>query len=125
MIKKYNNLSFAWGIPGIFIKFGSIIFLEYDILLLYVIGYISGTALLIVGLSYYAKAKGHHPAYGLFGLLSLIGLIILACSTDKILDNEDVEQIKEKVTVGKCICYGCLVPILTFLVLLLLVLIFD
>ena len=41
------------------------------------------TILLIVGLSFYAKAKGHHPAFGLLGFLSIIGLIILAIMPDK------------------------------------------
>lgn len=42
-----------------------------------------GGACLIIGCCYYSKAKGHHAAWGLLGLLSLIGLIILVCFTDK------------------------------------------
>lgn len=42
-----------------------------------------GTVLLIVGLSFYARAKGHHPAWGLMGLLSIIGLIVLAVLPDR------------------------------------------
>lgn len=42
-----------------------------------------GTVLLIMGLSWYAAAKGHHRAWGLMGFLSLIGLIVLACLPDR------------------------------------------
>lgn len=42
-----------------------------------------GGVCLIIGCCYYSKAKGHHTAWGLLGLLSLIGLIILVCFTDK------------------------------------------
>jgi hypothetical protein len=43
-----------------------------------------GTVLLIIGLSMYAKAKGHNPAWGLMGLLSIIGLIVLAALPDRL-----------------------------------------
>ncbi len=42
-----------------------------------------GNVCLIIGCCYYSKAKGHHAAWGLLGLLWLIGLIILVCFTDK------------------------------------------
>jgi hypothetical protein len=41
-----------------------------------------GTVLLFVGLAYYAMAKGRSPAWCLLALLSLIGLIVLACLPD-------------------------------------------
>jgi len=41
-----------------------------------------GTVLLIIGLAYYARAKGRHPAWCLMGFLSVIGLIVLACLKD-------------------------------------------
>lgn len=43
-----------------------------------------GTVLLIIGLGLYAKSKGHHGAWGLMGLLSIIGLIVLACLPDRL-----------------------------------------
>jgi hypothetical protein len=49
---------------------------------------IGGTTLLIVGLLYYARAKGRHPAWGLMGFLSLIGLIVLACLKDHARDGQ-------------------------------------
>ncbi len=42
-----------------------------------------GTVLLIIGLSWYAKAKGHSGWLGLLGLLSIIGIIVLAVLPDK------------------------------------------
>jgi len=41
-----------------------------------------GTVLFIIGLCYYAKAKGRSGWWGLMGFLSLIGLIVLACLKD-------------------------------------------
>jgi hypothetical protein len=42
-----------------------------------------GAAVLIVGCVYYARAKGRHAAWGLLGMFNLVGLIILACFSDK------------------------------------------
>ena len=42
-----------------------------------------GTALLLVGFAYYAKAKGRSPAWCLVAFLSCVGLIILALLKDK------------------------------------------
>ncbi len=75
MIKKYNDVSLATGIPGLVIQ---------------VIGYIAnqpiiiiiGTILLLFGFAYYAKAKGRHPAWCLMAFLSLIGLIVLGLLKD-------------------------------------------
>ncbi|MEA3265849.1 MAG: hypothetical protein U9P42_02755, partial [Candidatus Fermentibacteria bacterium] len=44
---------------------------------------LAGLAVLIVAFYYYAKAKGRHPAFCLFGLLSIIGLLVLASLKDK------------------------------------------
>ena len=81
MIKKYNNISLAVGIPG---------------LLLQIVGNVAGqplvtilgTILLLVGLAYYAKAKGRSKAWCLMAFLSLIGLIVLACLKDKAKEQE-------------------------------------
>ena len=76
MIKKYNNLSFAVGIPGILIQFYGT-FVNSSVL------QISGLIALIVALYFYAKAKNRHPAFCLFGMLSIIGLLVLASLKDK------------------------------------------
>lgn len=39
--------------------------------------------LFIWGCCMYAKGKGYHPAWGLLGFLSIIGLIVLVCFKDK------------------------------------------
>ncbi len=76
MIKKYNNLSLLIGVPGILVQaFGTI---ENIPALL-----ITGTVILLVAFYYYAVAKGRHPAFALFGLFSLIGLLVLASLKDK------------------------------------------
>ncbi len=36
-----------------------------------------GTAILLVGLAHYARAKGLHPAWCVLGLLSLPGLVVI------------------------------------------------
>lgn len=42
-----------------------------------------GTALFIAGCCFYATGKGHHGAWGVLGLFSIIGLLVLICMTDK------------------------------------------
>ena len=93
MIKRYNNLSLALGVPGILLQIvGNVIsrantdslnfrptswsFLGVPILLL-------GTGLLIAGLTYYAIGKGRSGWWGLCGFLSCLGLLILALLKDK------------------------------------------
>ena len=46
-------------------------------------GIVLGTLFLLVGLAYYARAKGRSPWWCLFAFLSLIGLIVLACLEDR------------------------------------------
>ncbi len=75
MIKKYNNISLAWGIPGLVIQTAG--FLLQDNWEMWL-----GTLLFVVGLAYYAKAKGRHPAWCLMAFLSLIGMIVLGCLKD-------------------------------------------
>ncbi len=85
-----NRKSLMFGVPGIALQIvGNLLFrsgnpatldptklLGLAILLL-------GTVLLIFGLSLYARAKGHNGWWGLTGLLSIIGLIVLACLPDR------------------------------------------
>jgi hypothetical protein len=76
MIKKYNNFSLAWGVPGFFLQFaGGLEGLPILSLL--------GTALLIVGFAYYAKAKGRSGAWCLVAFFGLIGMLILSCLEDR------------------------------------------
>ncbi len=43
---------------------------------------VTGTALLIVGLAFRAKDKGRSFAWGLFGLLSVVGVVVVAKLTN-------------------------------------------
>ena len=75
MIRKYNNISLAWGVPGLVIQTAGSLLQEYLMMWL-------GTLLFLIGLGYYAKAKGRHPAWCLMAFLSIIGLIVLGCLKD-------------------------------------------
>ena len=83
MIARYNNISLAWGIPGIILQMvGQIMRTLPDPQVRGSLVLLVGTVLLLVGLAYYAKAKGRNPAWCLMAFLSLLGLIVLACLKD-------------------------------------------
>ena len=85
MIAEYNKKSLVFGIPGIILQIAGN-FMRTPNGLFTPLGWLAvlgGTALLLVGLAFYAKAKGRHSAWCLFAFLSLIGLIVLACLKDK------------------------------------------
>lgn len=83
MIARYNNLSLALGAPGIVLQIAGRLLMESPERegMGIAIGLL-GTALLLVGLAFYSKAKGRHPAWCLMAFLSIIGLIVLACLKD-------------------------------------------
>jgi hypothetical protein len=101
MIARYNTLSFIWGVPGLIIQMIGIILrvpntpvmqqgrlvssnpFMFNLGLVIILG---GTILLLIGFAYYAKAKGRNPWWCLCALLSLIGLIILACLKDRTIE---------------------------------------
>ncbi len=84
MIARYNNISLALGIPGLILQIaGNLMRANPDQETLGVVVLLVGTVLLISGLAMYAKAKGRSPAWGLMGLLSLIGLVVLALLKDR------------------------------------------
>ena len=90
MIAGENRKSLVFGVPGLILQILQIVAIVVPMLLgdnpdmkaLGIVPLLVGTALLTVGLVFYARAKGRHPAWGLMGLLSLIGLIVLACLKD-------------------------------------------
>jgi hypothetical protein len=82
MIAKYNNVSLALGVPGLILQVAGNI-LSHSNRPLGGLLLLVGTALLVAGLAYYAIAKGRSGWWGLFGFLSIIGLIILACLKDR------------------------------------------
>ncbi len=80
-ISRLNLLSFALALPGIAIQFGGGAMVTVQgprdasfILMLRLIG----APLIIAGLACYARMKGRSWALGLLGLLSCLGLLILA-----------------------------------------------
>lgn len=84
MIKQYNRLSFVFGIPGIIMQiFGRIKMIGNEDSTLWPMVMLLGTALLMIGLAYYAKAKRRHWAWCFMGFLSIIGLTVLAYLKDK------------------------------------------
>lgn len=103
MIPEYNRKSLLIGVPGLLIQIGCAFLplilgaLGVDIARLpdwaslglvlgVILGPLLGAVLLIIGLCYYAKGKGYSAALGLLGLLSCIGLLILALLPDKTKD---------------------------------------
>lgn len=107
MIKELNNKSLVYGIPGFLIQAIGL-FVNPLISLI-------GSILLIIGLSYYAKAKGHSRWFGLFGLLSWIGIIVLLVLKDRHITPEEVETRKKttpkKVILGILLGLGLLVGV--------------
>ena len=87
MIKRYNNISLALGVPGIILQFAGNVIAQADpdaaTALLGLLVLLLGTGLLIAGLAFYAIAKGRSGAWGLCGFLSCLGLIILALLEDR------------------------------------------
>ena len=74
MKKKYNNISVALGLPGLLLQYVGATGSSESAAFFTIIGSI----LFIVGLAYYAMAKGRSPIWAVMGFLSIIGLIILA-----------------------------------------------
>ena len=97
MIVKYSRISLFLCVPGLLIQTICIVVLNRMALnamgqnsfpspLLAVGlegGILAGNILLMIGLSYYARAKGYTAFLGLLGFLSCFGLVILALLPDK------------------------------------------
>ncbi len=80
MIKRRNGLSWLFGITGLILQP-----MLMDLGGMSWIGWI-GILFSIIGLSLYAKAKGRHGTWGLFGLFPVlgtpIGVIVIWCLKD-------------------------------------------
>lgn len=87
MDKRLNRISLAWGVPGLLVQVVGVILRNTSgtesLPILGELVLLLGAVMLIVGLAYYAKGKGYHPAWGLLGLLSLIGFIVLGVMPDR------------------------------------------
>jgi len=98
MDARLNRLSLLWGVPGlIFQTLGYIMgnaSADPLLALFFLLVSLAGTVLLLVGLGYYAKGKGHSPVWGLVGLLSCLGILILAVLPDKLKqDSTDIPNL--------------------------------
>ncbi len=90
LIPEHNRMGFMLGIPGFCLQItgnvlGRTLVGSMGATGSMVAGLVSlcGTALLIGGLCYVAMAKGYHWGLGFLGLLSCIGLLIIAVLPDK------------------------------------------
>jgi hypothetical protein len=93
MIARYNNISLALGAPGLVLQFIGVLAVRMnsDPRHPSIFGGVTATlglVMLMAGFAYYAKSKGHNPAWCLMAFLSLIGLIVLACLPDLAPDGE-------------------------------------
>ena len=91
MIREYSRKSLAIGIPAIallsvpVLVWGNAGIMSSNtwVTTASVVLPIAGSALFIVALCYYAKAKGYNGALGLLGMLSCVGLLIIALLPDR------------------------------------------
>jgi hypothetical protein len=82
MIKRYQNFSFVFGLPGLLLQgAGNLMLASHPRPGLYLLE--GGTVLLLAGFACYAMAKGRSPVWGLMAFLSCFGLIILALLEDR------------------------------------------
>lgn len=112
MIAKYNRRSFYWGVPGVLLLIGGIFVLacssetDYIALPIFIVFIVAGRILLLVGLAYYAKAKGRSWAWCFFALLGIIGLIallLLKDRTESVLSEETYPGVASR-TSGLAVC---------------------
>ena len=101
MIAKYNRISLCWGIPGIILQNAGLIAVmsytakarpaeaipPYIPYMQLMCG--AGTVLLLIGLAYYAAAKGRSAVWCLSAFLGIIGLFILSRLKDNCPTIED------------------------------------
>ena len=91
MIKKYNNLSYLFFIPGIIAQVTTLVLIanamtlieqqEPDLIVIYLPAAV-GALILSVGCAFYAKARGRSPFWGIVGFLGLPGLFIISLLKD-------------------------------------------
>jgi hypothetical protein len=79
MTTRYNRWSFVFGVPGLALLFaaGDTTDAEDNLTLLGEFFSLFGFALLLIGLAFYAKAKGRCPAWCLLPWLCSMGWILL------------------------------------------------
>ena len=98
MIAEYKRTGMAFGIPGLLLFGGSILLTSHlvpkalpswiSIPLLAI--WLVGVVLLVIGLCYYAKAKGYLAVWGFLLPITGIGLLVLALLRDRTEDRPRV-----------------------------------
>jgi LPXTG-motif cell wall-anchored protein len=92
MSTQHRSKSLAFGIPGLILQIGCMTLSRIlapktgehtEWFALLAAGSLIGVLLLIVGLRHYAKAKGYGSEWGLLGIFSLLGILILVALPDK------------------------------------------
>lgn len=79
MLQKHKNGTNIGVLVGLALQIGAGYVASPASVLLYVAGW----AVFIWGCTEYARGKGHSPWFGLLGLLSFIGLIVLVFMPDR------------------------------------------
>lgn len=79
MLQKHKNGTNIGVLVGIALQIGAGYVESPANMLLYVAGW----AAFIWGCTEYARGKGHSPWFGLLGLLSILGLIVLVLMPDR------------------------------------------
>ncbi len=107
MDKRKNNISLAFGVPGIILQFGGLCmsgFLSASGIspsvsgMLFLGSLLLGTAMLMIGIAYYAMAKGQSALWCLMAFLGIIGLIVLALLPDRHIHGRRMVPIHSKIS---------------------------
>jgi|GEM_PF-2316148 len=101
--RKNNILGFVFGLLGL-LCFPAGPFFKPNNLRSIVFFIVAGLIFLSVGLYYAAKFKKRHPAWGLLGFTSLVGLIVLLVMKDK--NSERIVEIKAELRTMKRFSLG-------------------
>jgi HlyD family secretion protein len=96
MIQKFNSIGLMVGIPGLILQVVGKMITRADQVGIGLLVTLAGTVMLLIGLAYYAKAKGRHPAWCLLAFLSLVGLILMACLKDCAVEGQPKESAMRK-----------------------------
>jgi len=86
MIARYNRLSFVYGVPGIALQIVGYFMAglgQGASASLGIFFMVLGIVALMIGLAYYAKARGQSWTWCAAGLLSILGLLLLLLLQDK------------------------------------------
>ncbi len=76
MIKKHNNTSLGFGIPGLILQCAGDAQNQLFVM-------VCGGIMLFVSFVFYAKARGRSPLWGLLSLFSLFGILGLGLLEDR------------------------------------------